>query len=205
MTANQRAIRESKPMWILTATKAAPLGKKAIQEYLGKWAEQLGVTIRHVAVVEHPDYVFHVAINFFSGGILSGWEIYEFDVRNPNIVHAEWEKNRDWTIQQQARLSPGTRGLPHNADKFMTDTILSLVRRTTGYTGLTYCDLWVHVCEKIETAQGQQGNEGMVAFGPITEPGQIAFDRYLELTRTGDDLRDDAGRSDRAGEPCRTV
>lgn len=178
---NPRVIDDSKKLWERLATDAAPIGKRAVEEHVRKWADSLGVQIRNVVVVKlDGPGEYKVGVNYMGCGWDAKWEVYEFAVRNPNIISKDYEHNVEFIRHRQEYMAPHLRGLPHNVHQFLNDKIVELVNRVTGYS-IAVGDIWVHSCDTLEDAKAQPGNEGMVAFGALTRAGQIAFDKFLEV------------------------
>lgn len=178
---NPNIIAKSKQLWVSLATDAAPIGERAVREYLDEWAGSLGVEIRNIVVKKLDEHgAFAVGINYMGCGMSPGWEAYEFVVKNPNVIHSTYEGNVDFIRRRQEHTAPHLRGLPHNVDEFMNGKIVELVNKVTGYE-VAVGDIWVHSCDTLGDARAQPGNEGMVAFGALTRAGKIAFDKFLKV------------------------
>lgn len=178
-----RTIAEAKDMWVRLATEAAPLGELAVRERLDKWAGQTGVEIISVAVARKPKPgAFEVGVNFRNPHLLGGTsDTHHFFVDNPNIESTDYAATKNFILSRQRDLAPHLAGLPHNVDDFMYGKIVDLVRRETGYT-VAKGDLWAHACDTLDAAENAGVHAGMVAFGAVTSTGQIAMDRYIEIT-----------------------
>lgn len=183
MSIGPNVVRDAKSMWVRLATEAAPLGKLAVQERLDKWAGQTGVEITSVAVAGKPKPgEFEVAVNFRNPNLLGGTsDTHHFVVDNPNVEFGQWEYTKDFILRRQKDMPPHLAGLPHNVDEFLYGKIVDLVNRKTGYT-VAKGDLWAHSCDTLDAAENAGVHEGMVAFGAITSTGQIALDKYIEIT-----------------------
>lgn len=178
-----RTIHDAKDMWVRLATEAAPLGKLAVQERLDKWAGQTGVEIISVAVAAKPKPgEFEVAVNFRNPHLLGGTsDTHHFLVDNPNVEFASYAMTVDFIRNRQINMPPHLAGLPHNVEEFLYGKIVDLVWRKTGYTA-NKGDLWAHACDTLDEAENAGVREGIVAFGAITSTGQIALDKYIDIT-----------------------
>lgn len=183
MSLGPRTISDAKDMWVRLATEAAPLGEQCVRERLDKWAGQTGVEIISVAVARKPKPgAFEVAVNFRNPHLLGGTsDSHHFFVDNPNVESVDYAVTKNFTLGRQKAMAPHLAGLPHNVDEFMYGKIVDLVRRTTGYT-VARGDLWAHACDTLDAAENAGVHEGMVAFGAVTSTGQIAIDKYIEIT-----------------------
>lgn len=173
---------KAKAVWEMLITTAAPLGKKAIEDYVTKWGDTDGYKVRTVcATADGPPGRFTVHIVAVPTHTLEDATTVRFAVNNPNLCYDTWERNLAWIKQKQESMPPHLAGKPHNVDQFMTDTMLEKIRKATGYTGLTYGDLWFHSEPNIESAKANGAHEGMISVGYLTKAGQIAFDKWMEV------------------------
>jgi hypothetical protein len=178
-----RTIADAKQMWVRLATEAAPLGKLAVQERLDKWGGQTGVEIISVAVAGklNPGS-FEVGVNFRNPHLLGGTnDTHHFFVDNPNLESTDYKVTERFITDRQSHMAPHLAGLPNNVDEFMYNKIVELVSRVTQYT-VAKGDLWVHACDTLTAAENNGLHEGMIAFGAVTLAGQIALDKYMDIT-----------------------
>jgi len=171
---------KAKSVWEMLIRDAAPLGKKAIEDYVKKWGDTEGYTVLSVnAETDGSPMRFRVHVDVHSEDVMAN--IFTFAVYNPNLQYDTRERNLAAIRCTQASLPPHLAGRPHNIDKFMTDVMMDKVKKATGYTGLAYGDLWFHSEPTIESAKAHGAHEGMISVGYLTKAGQIAFYKWIDV------------------------
>lgn len=166
--------------WKACAMAAAPLGALAVYEYLMSQGTTLGVDVRNIVTATNrfDPYKIEVAVNYINRETFgSMYGTYVFDVRSPNVEHADYATTATWIGWQQEE----TTDPKHNVNEFIYGKIIELVRKVTKYT-VAKGDLWAHVHDTIEEAKRQPLHEGLVSFGSVTDCGTIALQKYKEAT-----------------------
>lgn len=181
---------------------AAPLGLKAVEDAVREMCEYEGLLVKDLKVTRHTDkyYRILVSINHVDKERPDDREqLTAFEVYNPNIKSAKWEDNLKHIKWRQGEMPPHLRGLEHNATQEQTDFVLDVIRKATGYDGLCYGDIWVHVGDGVVLKPMGPFSlpphiqaidlSGRAAFGELTRAGEIAMRKYkVLLSKRVDDI-----------------